>query len=144
HRRHRGRGRGDGGGLSASAAGTAAAGSDLPRQAARHRLWRRADGDRRPAFPGPAAAARRTARAGGHRERARAGGAGAGGTAPLLLPLLSFNLGVELGQLAVAALLWALLVRLRRHLAFARVAVPATSLLVAGAGLYWLLARVAG
>ena len=65
-------------------------------------------------------------------------GAGGGGIAR---PLLAFNLGVELGQLALAALALPLIWRLRRRPAFSLRYAPAASLLVALAGGYWLLAR---
>lgn len=61
---------------------------------------------------------------------------------PLLLPLFSFNLGVELGQCLVAALVLPVVATLRRHPAFARRAVPAVSALVALAGTYWFFARL--
>lgn len=60
----------------------------------------------------------------------------------LLVPLFSFNLGVELGQLVVAALVLPLLWRLKRHPAFARRGVPALSALVALAGLCWFCERL--
>jgi hydrogenase/urease accessory protein HupE len=67
-------------------------------------------------------------------------GLGAGG-APLLLPLFSFNLGVELGQVAVAAVFLPLVWRLRRWPPFARYGVRAVSLVIVATGTYWLLAR---
>lgn len=57
------------------------------------------------------------------------------------VPLVSFNLGVELGQLAIAALLWPLLQALRNRPALTRKLVPVGSLLVAVAGGYWLIER---
>jgi hydrogenase/urease accessory protein HupE len=68
-------------------------------------------------------------------------GLGAHG-ARLALPLLSFNLGVEAGQIAVAAPAWLLLWRLRASGTFSRAGVRWASLLVAGVGLYWLVERV--
>jgi hypothetical protein len=62
----------------------------------------------------------------------------------LVAPLLAFNLGVETGQLFVAAIFLPLLLALRRYAWFARWVVPATSLAVAGAGLFWLIERVTG
>jgi hydrogenase/urease accessory protein HupE len=59
----------------------------------------------------------------------------------LAMPLFSFNLGVEIGQVTIAALVLPLIWRLRRHPAFVRRGVPALSGLVAAAGLYWLLER---
>ena len=56
-------------------------------------------------------------------------------------PLFSFNLGVELGQLAIAALVLPLILWLRRKPVFVERGVPALSLLVAAAGAYWLIER---
>jgi hydrogenase/urease accessory protein HupE len=67
-------------------------------------------------------------------------GLGANGT-PLLVPLFSFNLGVELGQLAVAAVFVPVLWRLRKWPPFARHGTSVASLFVALAGGYWLLQR---
>jgi hydrogenase/urease accessory protein HupE len=58
------------------------------------------------------------------------------------LPLLSFNLGVELAQIAIAGLILPLVWRLQRHPAFALKHLPAVSLLITFAGVYWLLTRV--
>jgi hypothetical protein len=68
-------------------------------------------------------------------------GLGANG-APLAMPLLAFNLGVELGQVAVAAALVPALAGLRRWGPFARHGTTAVSLLIAAAGLYWLGRRL--
>ncbi len=65
-------------------------------------------------------------------------GADGGGIA---VPLLSFNLGVELGQLAVAAVALPLIWRLGRSPDFATRVVPACSILVALIGAYWLVQR---
>ncbi|MEO7798653.1 MAG: HupE/UreJ family protein [Opitutaceae bacterium] len=67
-------------------------------------------------------------------------GLGAGGSS-LLAPLFSFNLGVELGQIAVAAVLLPLLFQLRRVPNFVRYGLPAASSLVVLLGSYWLLQR---
>ncbi|MEO7415100.1 MAG: HupE/UreJ family protein [Opitutaceae bacterium] len=67
-------------------------------------------------------------------------GHGLTGTA-LALPLFSFNLGVELGQIAVAALCLPVLFLLRRYAAFERYGPPVVSAVVALAGGYWLLQR---
>lgn len=67
-------------------------------------------------------------------------GLGAAGTS-IALPLFSFNLGVELGQLAVMALVLPLLLWWRQRPSYERVAQPAASWLVAGAGAYWFLQR---
>ena len=68
-------------------------------------------------------------------------GLGARG-APIVRPLLGFNLGVEVGQLAVAALALPALWQLRRVPFFARHGDRALSVVVAGAGLFWLLQRI--
>jgi hypothetical protein len=70
-------------------------------------------------------------------------GLGAFGTS-VVGPLVGFNLGVELGQLAVAAVLLALLWLLRRLPAFARHGTRAASVLVAAIGLVWLCQRLVG
>jgi hydrogenase/urease accessory protein HupE len=57
------------------------------------------------------------------------------------MPLLSFNLGVEAGQLAIAALVLPVIWMLRRRPAFIVRYAPACSLLIALAGGYWLLVR---
>ena len=57
------------------------------------------------------------------------------------MPLFSFNLGVEAGQLAIAILILPLLWRLHQWPNFKRYAVPVISVIVALAGLYWLLER---
>jgi hydrogenase/urease accessory protein HupE len=63
--------------------------------------------------------------------------AGAG----VALPLASFNAGVEVGQIAVALLLWPVARVLRGKAASRLRLAPACSMLVAGAGAYWLLER---
>jgi hydrogenase/urease accessory protein HupE len=57
------------------------------------------------------------------------------------IPLLSFNLGVELAQIAIASLVLPLVWRLEHHPAFALKHVPALSLLITFAGVYWFVAR---
>lgn len=66
------------------------------------------------------------------------GSAGVG----LILPLFSFNLGVELGQIAVALLVLPLLLRISDREAFVRYGRPALSVAVAVAGGYWLVTRL--
>lgn len=66
-------------------------------------------------------------------------GANGGG---LLMPLFTFNLGVEIGQVAVAAIVLPLLWQLRKNEKFARLAPPVLSALIALAGLYWFCERV--
>ena len=59
----------------------------------------------------------------------------------IAVPLFTFNLGVELGQIAVAGIVLPIVWQLRKQEAFMRRGVPALSALVAAAGLYWLLER---
>jgi hypothetical protein len=59
----------------------------------------------------------------------------------VLVPLLSFNQGVELGQVALAGLALPLIWRLRREPWVVRRWIPAGSLVIALLGGYWLLAR---
>jgi hydrogenase/urease accessory protein HupE len=59
------------------------------------------------------------------------------------LPLFSFNLGVEVGQLAVAAVLLLVLFSLRRMIFFERYGRPALSVTVILLGGFWLVQRVA-
>ncbi len=56
-------------------------------------------------------------------------------------PLFSFNLGVELGQIAIAALVLPLIWKLRQQPNFVVRYVPVCSLLIALAGGYWLIER---
>lgn len=58
-----------------------------------------------------------------------------------IVPLFAFNLGVEAGQLAIAAVVLPILWKLRESRAFMRIGVPACSVLVAAAGAYWLIER---
>jgi hydrogenase/urease accessory protein HupE len=68
-------------------------------------------------------------------------GIGTGGTS-LVVPLASFNAGVEIGQIAVAAVMvsifWKLNAQVRPRLQFAAI----WSLLVVAAGGYWLFERI--
>lgn len=68
-------------------------------------------------------------------------GVGATGQEGIALPLFAFNLGVEIGQLAIAAVGLPLLWWLRKNEGFVKKGVPALSALVALAGLYWFLER---
>jgi hydrogenase/urease accessory protein HupE len=70
-------------------------------------------------------------------------GLGANGTS-IVGPLIAFNLGVELGQLAVAVPLLALLWKLRALPVFARLGTRAVSLIVVGFGIVWLVQRLVG
>lgn len=65
-------------------------------------------------------------------------GGGAGGVA---MPLFTFNAGVEIGQIAVAAIVLPIVWQLRKREAFVRRGVPVLSAIVALAGLYWFLER---
>ena len=68
-------------------------------------------------------------------------GLGSGGAA-LLVPLFSFNLGVELGQVTVAALLLPLLWKLHEASVFEKYGKTILSAAVALAGLYWFVTRL--
>ena len=70
-------------------------------------------------------------------------GLGASGTS-IVGPLIAFNLGVEIGQLAVAVPLLLLLWKLRTLPAFARHGAKTVSLIVAVVGLVWLAQRLVG
>jgi hypothetical protein len=59
----------------------------------------------------------------------------------LALALAGFNLGVEVGQLAVAALLWPALVLAARHAAAHRALVEVGSAAVGGLGVFWFVTR---
>jgi hypothetical protein len=59
----------------------------------------------------------------------------------IVLPLISFNLGVELGQMAVAVLVVPLVWGLRSQRVLVRSLVPACSTLVVVAGAWWLVER---
>ena len=58
------------------------------------------------------------------------------------VPLLSFNLGVEIGQLAIAFVLLPLIWRFKRHPDFSRRYSPVCSVLISVAGAYWLAQRI--
>ena len=60
----------------------------------------------------------------------------------IVAPLIGFNLGVELGQLAVAALLIPLLAVGRAHAALGTRLQPACSLVIAAVGVVWFFQRV--
>ena len=68
-------------------------------------------------------------------------GVGSNGTG-VAMPLLSFNLGVELGQIAVAAIVLPLIWKLRTKPIFVERWVTACSVAVALAGSYWFIQRV--
>jgi hypothetical protein len=60
----------------------------------------------------------------------------------LLMPLLSFNLGVEAGQLMVAAVMIAVLIFARSKEFFLRFGAPALSGVVIAISAYWLMQRI--
>jgi hydrogenase/urease accessory protein HupE len=62
--------------------------------------------------------------------------------AGIAVPLVSFNLGVEIGQLVIAALLLPLIWRVRSHPLFIKRWVPACSTVVALLGAFWFVQRV--
>jgi hypothetical protein len=59
-----------------------------------------------------------------------------------LLALVGFNLGVEMGQLSVVVLVFPVLASLRRQPWYPRIAMPALSVLIALAALYWISQRI--
>ena len=59
----------------------------------------------------------------------------------VVVPLVSFNLGVELGQVAVCALVLPLIWRLRTNTRHAQAWVSAPSAVVVMAGAYWMIER---
>jgi hydrogenase/urease accessory protein HupE len=67
-------------------------------------------------------------------------GVGSGGQG-IGMPLFTFNLGVELGQIVIASAVLPIVWQLRKREWFVRRGVPVLSGLVALAGLYWLLER---
>jgi hydrogenase/urease accessory protein HupE len=68
-------------------------------------------------------------------------GVGANGSG-IAVPLVSFNLGVELGQVVVAGLALPVIWKLRARPLFVRRWVPVCSVLVALLGGYWFVQRV--
>ena len=67
-------------------------------------------------------------------------GVGENGTS-IVMPLFTFNAGVEVGQISIAALVLPIVWRLRKKEMFLRRGVPALSAIVSVAGLYWFLER---
>ena len=59
----------------------------------------------------------------------------------LIPALASFNIGVEIGQITIAAIVLPLVWQLRKKPGFIRRGVPALSAVVALAGAYWFLQR---
>jgi hydrogenase/urease accessory protein HupE len=68
-------------------------------------------------------------------------GIGADGASPVV-PLLSFNLGVEAGQVAIAALLLPIIWKLKERPAYKPRVLPACSILISLAGAWWLVERL--
>jgi hydrogenase/urease accessory protein HupE len=66
------------------------------------------------------------------------------GSGPLgiFFPLVGFNLGVEIGQLSVAAVVLPILWQLRKNAGFARQWIPVCSVAVTLAGSYWMVERI--
>ena len=62
----------------------------------------------------------------------------------IAVPLVSFNLGVEIGQIAVAAILLPLIWKFSKNPTFVTRWVPAFSVVIALAGGFWLVQRVLG
>ncbi len=60
----------------------------------------------------------------------------------LAWPLFTFNLGVEVGQITIAALVLPVVWQLRKNETFVRRGVPLLSGVVALAGLYWFVERI--
>ena len=69
-------------------------------------------------------------------------GVGAGGS--VVLPLFSFNLGVELGQMTIAAIMLPIIWQLRTSEAFTRRLIPACCVAIIAAGGWWFCGRVWG
>lgn len=67
-------------------------------------------------------------------------GVGGGGSG-IAMPLFTFNLGVEIGQIAIAGIALPIVWRLRKNEKFVARGVPALSVAVSVAGFYWLLER---
>ncbi|PSF10447.1 hypothetical protein C7H08_01115 [Marinobacter halophilus] len=65
------------------------------------------------------------------------------GVSQLAIALAGFNLGVELGQLALLVVLFPLLYRCGRYRVYERAAVPAILLMVGALSLYWVAERAA-
>ena len=60
----------------------------------------------------------------------------------IVLPLVGFNVGVEVGQLSVAGVVLPILWQLRKNPSFVRQWVPVCSVVVALAGSYWMVERI--
>ncbi|ROQ19898.1 HupE/UreJ protein [Marinimicrobium koreense] len=60
----------------------------------------------------------------------------------VLPTVLAFNLGVEIGQLAIVLVLLPCLMLLRHYRWFRGILVPAASVLIAGLAIYWVMTRM--
>jgi hypothetical protein len=67
---------------------------------------------------------------------------GIGTGADIVAPLAWFNAGVEAGQLGVAMMAWPLIRRLNARPALRVRLAPVCSVLVVGAGAYWMMERI--
>lgn len=65
-----------------------------------------------------------------------------GSTGSVLMRILSFNLGVEIGQILIAALVLPIVWYLRKHPTLAPKWVPVTSAIVVLMGAWWLVERI--
>ena len=70
-------------------------------------------------------------------------GVGSGGSS-VVIPLLSFNLGVEAGQVVIACVVLPIIWKLKDRPSWQPRYVPACSVLIAIAGTYWLIDRLIG
>jgi hydrogenase/urease accessory protein HupE len=61
----------------------------------------------------------------------------------IAMPLLKFSIGLETGQLTIAAVLLTILLKLRQRPLYTRRFVPIGSSAVAAVGLFWLITRMA-
>jgi hypothetical protein len=59
----------------------------------------------------------------------------------VVMPLFSFNLGVELGQIGIAAIVLPTVSWLRPHPVFTQRCVPALSVIISVLGACWLVER---
>jgi len=66
----------------------------------------------------------------------------ASSTTGVTVPLVAFNLGVEVGQIVIAGIMLPLIWQLRKWEPFRRRGVPACSAIVAVVGGYWLIQRL--
>ncbi|MFY9610623.1 MAG: HupE/UreJ family protein [Blastocatellia bacterium] len=69
---------------------------------------------------------------------------GLGSGAGAALPLLSFNLGVEMGQIAIAAVVLPLIWKLRERPVFVTGYSPVCSIMISLVGGFWLVERLTG